>query len=141
MKNIFFLLLICSVSFSFGQSFNKSLYFSENGISIYFISTDCIKPEKGTAIQYLFIEVENTTSSAINISFNKEMWYDNVCQTCNANSNEYKIDIQVPANSKIEGNCDAQNKSLRIFSKMLNLDGVRQLTKYELKNIKIESIK
>jgi hypothetical protein len=138
------IILILTVGFTlnvFSQSTNKNVYFSENGVDIYLHFADCISPEKGTAMQYLFIEINNSTTSEIKISLDKEIWYDNVCQTCNSNSSEYKIDLKIPANNSIKGDCDSKNKSLRIFSKMLTLDNVRQLTKYELKNIKIENVK
>ncbi len=141
MKNILLFFFVFVVSYSFGQSTDRSPYYSENGVEVYLNFRDCISPERGTAKQYLFIEINNNSAVDIKISFNKEIWYDSVCQTCNSSSLEYKINLEVPANGKIKGDCDSKSKSLKIFSKMLNLEGVRQLTKYELKNISIESIK
>ncbi len=141
MKNTLFFLFVCSSLFSYSQSLNKTPYYSANGVTINVTSTNCINQKEGTAIQYLYIEINNLTASKIKLSFKKEVWYNNVCQNCNNNDVEFNTTIIIPAKSKVVGNCDDKDTSLRIFSKMLNLDGVRKLTKYELKNIKIESIK
>ena len=141
MKKVLFTFLVCLCSISFAQNGNKVEYFSNDGITISLISKDCINTAKGTAKQYLFIEIINTTASDLNVSFDKEIWYDNKCHTCNSNSIEYKVEVIVPANSTIGGNCESNNKTLRIFSKMLNLDKVRKLSKYELKNIAVETVK
>jgi len=140
MKNLILSLLVFSVFNAFGQpSIKDAPYHSEKDVSIYLSFKDCINSAKGTAKQYLFIEIINSSTSNMIVSFDKEMWYDGVCQTCESSSNEYKVEVTVPANSKIAGDCDSTDKNLRIFSKMLNLNKVRKLTKYELKNINIEN--
>lgn len=141
MQKVLLLIFVCIYSISFAQNGNKIEYFSNGDVTINVIPKDCVNPSKGTAKQYLFIEIINTTSSELKISLDKEIWYNNKCHTCNSNSQEYKIEVILPANSAIEGNCDSKNKTLRIFSKMLNLEKVRKLSKYELKNIKVEAVK
>ena len=135
----FFIVLLASNSFS--QNANKIEYFSHNNVIINITLQDCIDNKKGTQKQYYFLEIVNNNTSAINISFDKEIWYNNVCQSCNSKSNEYKVNMTVPSNSSVNGSCISDNKSLRIFSKMLNLDKVRKLSKYELKNINVEVLK
>lgn len=138
------ILITLAFIFSIGNLFsqNNSLpYFSENGVNIYVKKSDCVNTKKGTAIEYLLLEIENTNNTPINISFDKEMWFDNKCQTCNSNSDEYKVNLTLEKNLTIKGDCESSNNQLRIFSKMLNLDKVRKLTKYELKNIHIENIR
>lgn len=140
MKNLILSLLVFSVFNAFGQSSVKDApYYSEKDVSIYLSFKDCINSAKGTAKQYLFIEITNDSSTDVVVSFDKEIWYNNVCQSCESSSNEYKVEVTVPANSKIAGDCNSTDKNLRIFSKMLNLDKVRKLSKYELKNINIEN--
>ncbi|MBL4669598.1 MAG: hypothetical protein HRT73_08740 [Flavobacteriales bacterium] len=140
MRNIVLSLLVCLSSFSFGQT-AKTLYHSEKDVNIYLEFRDCNNSSSGVSKQYLFIDIENNSAIDVIVSFDKEYWYDNVCQTCNSNSREYETKITVPAKSRLNGACDSKNKLLKIFSKMLNISGVRQLTKYELKNIHIESTK
>jgi hypothetical protein len=137
-KLLTFLLLLTSIV-SFSQTKNQSSsYFSGKGVEINIRVTDCIKPEKGTEIQYLFIEIVNNNNYDIKVSFDKEMWYNDKCQSCNSNTKEYHSSISIKANQSVSANCEDNNKELSIFSKMLNLSKVRKLTKYELKNITIE---
>lgn len=141
MNQLFNLLMVLLATNSFGQNANKIAYFSQNNVTINLTLEDCIDKKKGTEIQYYFIEIINNNPSSINISFDKEIWYDNVCQSCSSQSNEYKVISTVPPKSSVSGNCTSSDKSLRIFSKMLNLEKVRKLSKYELKNINVEIIK
>tara|TARA_R110001592_G_scaffold88409_1_gene260385 strand:- start:278 stop:703 length:426 start_codon:yes stop_codon:yes gene_type:complete len=134
-------LLICLTTFTFGQNTEKIKHFEQKNVTINIIQKDCINKQKGIEKQYYFIEIINNNPSSVNISFKKEVWYNNVCQSCNSQSNEYKVNITVAANSSVIGDCNSDNKSLSIFSKMLNLDKVRKLSKYELKNINVEIIK
>jgi hypothetical protein len=134
-------LLVFVTTFTFGQNTQRIELFAQENITINIIQEDCINPNKGTEIQYYFIEIINNNSTPVNVSFKKEIWYDNVCQSCGSESDEYKVNATVPPNSTIIGGCNSDNKSLRIFSKMLNLDKVRKLSKYELKNINVEVLK
>ena len=137
-KLLTFLFLLASIV-SFSQTKNQnSSYFSSEGIEINISKNNCIKPEKGTEIQYLFIEVINNNDYDVDVSFDKEVWYDDKCQTCNSNTKEYHSSILIKASQRVSANCEDNNKELSIFSKMLNLSKVRKLTKYELKNITIE---
>lgn len=118
---------------------STTLYYTNDDVEIYIKPTDCINKKQGTAKQYLFIEVLNKTSHELKISFEKELWYNNFCSTCNSNSIENSINLTIKENTTVVGSCELNNKQLSIFSKMLDLDNVRVLTKYELKNITIEN--
>ncbi len=141
MKKVLVVFLVFLNLASIAQNEGKIEYFAGKGVRINVIPEDCVNPSKGTAKQYLFIEIINTTSSELKVSLDKEIWYNNKCQTCNSNSQEYKIEVTLLGNSSLRGSCESKNKTLRIFSKMLNLDKVRKLSKYELKNIKVEVVK
>ena len=141
MNKVFTFLFALISSFTFGQNSTKVEYFSQDNVTINITLEDCVNHKKGTAKQYFFIEIINDNSLPVNVSFDKEIWYNNVCQTCDSQSNEYKVISKIEANNSISGGCMSNNKSLRIFSKMLNLDKVRKLSKYELKNINVEVLK
>ncbi|MBI2271819.1 MAG: hypothetical protein HYU69_15870 [Bacteroidetes bacterium] len=139
MKQLYLFIALLTTLSCYSRSENEKtqIYFSE-GIEINLKKVDCIDKAKGIEKQILVIELINTNSYPVNISFNKELWYDNNCQTCNSNSDEYTVSLPILENSTVVGDCIAGDKSLSIFVKMLNLENVRQLTKYELKNITIE---
>lgn len=134
-------ILIYSLNILSQNTITDSEYYSDKDISISLRPQNCIDKKRGTAKQYYFIEIVNKSNKELNVSFKKELWFDGVCQTCNINSEEYYSSIILSANETVSGSCENMDKKLRIFSKMLNLDKVRKLTKYELKNIKVESIK
>lgn len=140
-KQIFLIILVLKTLVGYSQIENEKnqIYFSD-GVEINIINTDCIDKASGIEKQLLVVELINTNMYAINVSFKKEIWYDNNCQTCNTNSDEYTVNQIIVDNSTVIGGCKSENKSLNIFVKMLNLDNVRQLTNYELKDIKIEKV-
>jgi protoporphyrinogen oxidase len=141
MNQLYTLLMVLFVTNLFGQSITKKEYFSQDNVIINITPEDCIDNTKGTQQQFYFLEIINNNTSSVNVSFKKEIWYNNICQSCDSKSDEYKVNITVPSNNSLVGDCNSDNKSLRIFSKMLNLEKVRKLSKYELKNITVEIIK
>lgn len=136
------ILLSFFVLFSFmvcaQQQNSKKLYSSYDGVEIYISTKNCINKQQGIEKQIIVMELLNTNSFPVNFYIEKNLWFDNKCSNCN--TKESQINYTIESNSSIEGGCETKNKSLNIFVKMLNLDNVRQLTKYELKNSKVEKI-
>lgn len=116
-------------------SFDSLIYEGE-GIKITTQAKDCHDDKNGTHRQYLIISIENSTAAAKTISFEKELWYYGECLTCGNSSGEYAVKLDVAANSVLEGSCE-ENGPLRVFVKMLDLKGVRQLTHFELKQLNV----
>lgn len=135
-KQIFLGFGVFLSSYVFSQNQSVKPYYSEDGIEIRLIPSDCINEKYGTAKQYLLIEIANVTGKDLKISFDKELLYNGVVSSTKENS----VEIVVPKNSVVAGTCEIDEKQLYIFTKMLNLDNVRKLTKYELKNIQVEKV-
>jgi hypothetical protein len=100
---------------------------------------DCVDRGKGIAKQYVRIEVENRLEESMVVTFKREMWFDGKCLNCNSDSSEYISSLTLEANETIRGTC-GESRDLLIFSKMLELKGVRQLSHFELKNINIQKL-
>ena len=100
---------------------------------------DCVDRANGTAKQYLCIEVENKLEESIVVTFKREMWFDGKCLNCDSDSPEYISSLTLEANETIRGAC-GESRDLLIFSKMLELKGVGQLSHFELKNINIQKL-
>lgn len=140
-KQILLIILMLKTLVGYAQTKNeKNQLYSTDGVEINVIKTDCFDKANGIEKQLFVIELINTNTYPVNVSFKKEIWYDNKCQTCNVNSDEYTVKQIITSNSMVVGGCKSENKSLNIFVKMLNLENVRQLTNYELKQIKIEKV-
>lgn len=119
---------------------SKKLYSSYEGVEIYVSTKNCINKQQGIEKQIIVMELINTNSFPVNFYSEKNLWFDNKCSNCDLNTKENQINYIIESNSSIKGGCETKNKSLNLFVKMLNLDNVRQLTKYELKNSKVEKI-
>ena len=135
---LLFILLFISIQGN-SQDLTDQQLFSENGVCIHQQLTDCIDNKNGTAKQYLFLQVINTTENAQRVSFKKELWYAGKCLTCDSDSDEYTISIDLDPGQSVSSNCENHN-SLSAFVRMLNLKNVRQLTHFELKNIQVTEL-
>lgn len=115
---------------------NSKVEHESDGITISSTWQDCVDEKNGIAKQYIMFSIENRSAQSVIVSFKKNMWYDGTCISCDSESLEYVVSARIDANGKLEDSC-TENNGLRIFSKMLNLKDVRQLTHYELSNIKV----
>jgi uncharacterized protein YcfL len=102
-------------------------------------TVSCNDVANGTHKEVVLIQIENKAATPIEVSFKKETWYNNICTTCNKNSAEHKVTVQLGANEIMESSCNS-NKQLNIFSKMLDMKK-SELTKFELKDITITPAK
>lgn len=132
--------LFCFSGFAQGLTNQNQTLYESDGVTITTELADCVNPQKGTAVQYLLLEVANANTEAVRVSFNKELWHAGVCTTCNTTSNEHRVITEIPANAVIKGSCDNTKNGLRIYVRMLELKKVRSLSNYELKNIEVETI-
>jgi len=115
-------------------------YFKNENITIEYRYEDCHDNQNGTHKQYLLLKVSNNTDKAIDVSFRKELWYNEACTGCEGNSPEHQVQLKMKPGAKDEGTCGTSNPSLKIFSKMLDMKK-SQLTKFELKNISVSPLK
>lgn len=142
MKKILYLLLsIISIECIAQSQTEKTSIYVKDGVEIIISEQDCIDKQKGIEKQLLVIELINQNEYPVLLTFKKELWYDNICNSCNSESHEHIVTQNIDANTNVSGGCSSSNKSLNVFVKMLNLKDVRQLTNYEFKDIKIEKAK
>lgn len=141
-----YLLFISLICIGFSSSTVVAQELAQEGVQFEnetaIISThliDCVDSSKGTAKQYVSIEIENKLEERISVTFKRELWFDAKCLNCNSDSPEYVSSVTLEANEKATGAC-GESKDLLIFSKMLELKGVRQLSHFELKNINIQKL-
>ena len=140
MKPFFTILLILNFGIIYtvlGQNeLINSVTFSNELVDISSNIEDCVNPEKGTAKQYLNLRVSNKTTERLLVTFKKDLWYDGSCISCDSNSDEFVTRIELESSQSISGNCES-DKQLRVFVKMLQLSGVRQLSHIEISNLSI----
>ena len=150
----YLLLLLCFYTFFFAQSSNDEwvTYLENEKIKIEYQYIDCNYKEKNLArsggfnTEYVMLKITNTHNSKIYVDWNLEVWYDNVCYTCEQESTENRINpIELNTNEILTGSCITTSGSLRIFSKftedleaMPGVSKITKLTKFELNDINIQ---
>ena len=91
-------------------------------------------PSIGYDNESILLKFKNKTTQTIQISWNKNLYYDGVCKTCDY-PDEYYYEIQLQPFEEVEGNCSiSSNNRLKIFSKFVDLNYTKglKLTAFEL---------
>jgi hypothetical protein len=141
MSKILFFSFIIIWSSGISQEREK-LLFEKNQVRIKAILTDCERKDNGTHIQYYYIQIENRSKNNVNISFLKEIWYNNKCISCTGSKNfEYSFSDSFPPNSIKTGDCFINTeKQYRVFSKMLNVKSNSTLTDFSISEVNINQL-
>ena len=82
--------------------------------------SDCVFESNGIKQQWLLFRYSNKTSENKEISFNYDLYYDDVCKTCN--SDEYEIQFDLGPNEVLEGKCDIMNNKQYKYAFIKHLD-------------------
>ena len=117
------------------------LYSEVNGVQIYYRLAERHDLHNGIHATYIELQVVNTTSEKLNMSWNYDMWVDGSCITCEViNKEEYSHKLELKASDTIEGDCQAREQNeLLLFIKYIDKD-MRTLTDFELSNLSIDPI-
>jgi hypothetical protein len=128
------ILLAISI-FSFIPKLNEwKTYFENDQIKIESSIFSCDKPSIDIHNDYVILKVTNKTDKVIDVSFKKELYYNETCTSC-GEGDEFTTKISIQPNQILEANCDSKTKDLKIFHS--NKNSKKILTKFELKNITI----
>lgn len=126
-----FTLLICS----FVQTSKEwKFYFENKEVKIESCLFSCEKPSVDIHNKYVLLKITNKTNKTIEVSFEKELWSNEICTTC-SDSKEFETKIILQPNEVAQADCDSKTKELKIFHS--NSNAKKILTKFELKEIKI----
>lgn len=96
----------------------------------------CIDSINGISMKKVLLKIENLTSSAITVSWDNKLYYDNVCKTCKGNPAENHNVVNIPANSLVEGSCSGGNPKLTLFIELIGMQS-EGLTSFEITNFSI----
>lgn len=116
------------------------MIFTSESITIESTLVDCNDIKNGTAKQYQSLEVKNLTASSIQVRFKKQLWYGGKCTSCQSDSEEYVTSVRLEPNGSLKGDCESNDKQLKVFVRMLNLKDVSQLTHFELVDVEITEL-
>lgn len=138
-KNLLLIIpaLFLIYSFSFNTPSPWRLKEDNASVAIYEQKMDCNDIKNGTNKEYVFLKLQNKTSSKITVSYAMSLSYNNTCYTC-SNLDEYTFTFTLNPNQELSGNC-SNKEGLSIFSKMLDGTSNSKLTNFEIKNIVIKN--
>lgn len=115
------------------------LYKEISGLQIFSKELSCHDDQNGIHQQFIILQFVNSTSEPMNISWQKETWYDGKCTTCGKQASpENTYSLKLAPGESIEASCDKNSPAgLKIFSNFLNTVKGSYLTQFELKNISV----
>ena len=142
---MYYFLKVCSVAVFFlgltgfkGQENGWHEYLQNDQIKIETSIETCSSAQNGTSNNYIFIRISNKTNLDLEVSFDKELWYNDVCSNCNG-GDEAKTTLVLHANETVEGTCESSFKTLKIFHSMAK-GSKRSLSKFDLKNLTVTPV-
>lgn len=141
MKRILLVSFIIYSINSIAQNTNEiNPYFENNEIKIEYRYETCIYLERFDS-EYVFLEITNKTDDELKISWQEELWYNEICINCEHESPEFRKEVIVLGNTIYSSDCN-NLKNTSIFSKftekledMPGINTIIPLTKFELKNL------
>lgn len=139
-KIIAIALTLFSFGFLYAQESSSpwSFYNEKEGVKIEYRQSDCHIDNSFHQSWYL-IRLTNSNASSVYINYDMDLYYNEVCKTCN--KNEYKYGQKLAANEMIEGRCDFETfPNLKIFIKFLDIKNKQILTDFKLSNIKVTKL-
>ena len=113
-------------------------YYDNEEFVIEYKFVEC-DPSIGYDNESILLKFNNKTSQTITISWNKNLYYDGVCKTCDY-PDEYHYELQLQPMVEVEGNCDIYSDSkLKIFSKFVDQNYTKglKLTAFELSKLNL----
>ena len=115
------------------------LYKEVSGLQIFSKEIGCHDNQNGIHEKYIVFQFVNTAEQTMNVSWQKELWYNEKCTTCDKiSTTENSFSLNLVPGESIEGSCDNLSSSgLKIFSHFLNTVKGSKLSKYEFKKMKI----
>jgi hypothetical protein len=128
-----------TISFDITQEYssNHITVLNNKTASLTYKMVECNDPQNGLYAKYAFLTASNKTTRTIEISWHLNMFYNDVCISCNDNK-EHTRKIILQPNETATASCDpSSNSNYKIFSKWTQLDNKRVLTKMEFTNISI----
>lgn len=114
---------------------NPTQIYEQNGIRIIAQLENCNNPSIGMEKDYIYFNIENSNSFTVDISFDQDLYYNNLCKTCD--KQEYSMRYTLEPNEILNSSCSGlTSTSFKIFYGSPWVSDT--LTKFALKNINVE---
>lgn len=133
-------ILLLSMKTGFAQETNRTqdwvLIENQVNYRVEYRIADCLDPVNGMDKREVYLKFTNLSSNQLTLNWEYDVSYDGQCVNCDGENDELKFTIALPPNGSFEGTCGDDNANhLRIFAEFLNIEGVRKMTSFHVKNI------
>jgi hypothetical protein len=122
------------------EDFTSWKLFKEvSGMQIFSKEIGCHDNQNGIHEKFIVFQFVNTSSETISVTWQKELWYNEKCTTCDRIPNsENTFNLVLATGESSEGSCDKTSPAgLKIFSNFLYTVKGSLLTKFEFKNLEV----
>ena len=137
---VILVVLICVLCSFQKNNLNEDwkVYFSNEQVEVSFKRVDCVRPDNGTDIQYIYLRFTNKTNHSLSLNYSKKLWYNNKCYNCSGENPEYSYQLQLEPGEIRQADCSGKkDKSLYIFAKMNNVENKSVLSRFEIADIQV----
>ena len=108
----------------------------QNGVKVYYKYADCTFQKFGWQQSWYLLKFENSTLQPATVDWDAQMYFNDVCKTCNDPNGEYHRTISVAAGQTLEGQCDIDGDySLVMFAKFNDKPNNTVMTGFSLSNL------
>ena len=148
-------LTLCFISFANGQT-SASMHTNtaakikseqwqslcgDGSIEISYKYVKCDLASEGTSQENVYLQIQNKTDREVKLEWNTEYWYNGKCNGCESGNAENIKTIVLKPNESKEGYCaEGSDPSLKILSKMLNMNDNTELTNFNVSNVRSTTI-
>lgn len=129
--------LILLIVLSSHSSESPQTYLDKDGIKITYTKQQS-KINANKVFEYIILRIENTNSYGVNMSWKLDLWYNEVCRTCNQPSpTGYEFELDLKGGEHIEGSVKEEDLMLKIYSRTIKPEGELSLTNFEFTDLKV----
>lgn len=101
----------------------------------------CKDEANGITKQYIQLRLTNPTGKTIEVSYYRQLWYDDNCISCDKEYEEYQHSYTLLPHATMVGDCERPvDKGLMLFAGMPDVQ-VRKLTKFKLAQLETGVVK
>jgi len=127
-------------SFSQNDKGEWTKYKEIDNIIIYSKIIHCNTKHNTANNEYIVFKYVNTNKYNIRISWKLDIWYNEICRSCNLDSpNEYEISLDIAAGQELEYVCSDDNKAFMLF-KSSEKSNMHPSVRYEFNNLNVTKL-
>jgi hypothetical protein len=120
---------------------NLNQLLEKEGVKIFVGEGVFEEASNNTSHARYFFTFQNTTDKDLMLKFNKELYYDGICQNCGSDSDEQHYSVMLKANSTASYEENPRDKTYSIFIKDNHGWIKKQLTDFKFINVQISTVK